>query len=67
MSTSAWSTTRGRAARIGRTFTVEYLGNVVGGQRVKYLNVEMGLMKEIAQRTLEERRAGLVRLRCRQA
>jgi bleomycin hydrolase len=37
----------------GRTYTVQYLGNVVGGGRVTYLNVEMGLMKQIAQRTLE--------------
>ena len=37
----------------GRTYTVEYLGNVVGGRRVTYLNVPMELMKDIAQRTLE--------------
>ncbi|HEV7665329.1 MAG TPA: C1 family peptidase [Chloroflexota bacterium] len=37
----------------GRTYTVEYLGNVVGGQRVTYLNVDMDVMKGIAQRTLE--------------
>ena len=37
----------------GRTYTVEYLGNVVGGQRVIYLNVEMDMIKRIAQRTLE--------------
>ena len=37
----------------GRTFTVQYLGNVVGGERVKYLNVEIDLMKEITRRTLE--------------
>jgi bleomycin hydrolase len=37
----------------GRTYTVQYLGNVVGGKRVTYLNVEMPLMKRIAQRTLE--------------
>jgi bleomycin hydrolase len=37
----------------GRTYTVEYLGNVLGGRRVIYLNVEMPLMKQIAQRTLE--------------
>jgi bleomycin hydrolase len=37
----------------GRTYTVQYLGNVVGGQRVMYLNVEMDVMKRIAQRTLE--------------
>jgi bleomycin hydrolase len=36
----------------GRTFTVEYLGNVVGGGMVKYLNVEMGLMKDLAMRAL---------------
>jgi bleomycin hydrolase len=37
----------------GRTFTVEYLGNVVGGGLVKYLNVDMSLMKQIARRTIE--------------
>ncbi len=37
---------------IGRTFTVEYLGNVVGGAIVKYLNVDVELMKHIAQETI---------------
>ena len=37
----------------GRTFTVAYLGNVVGGEIVKYLNVEMETIKGIAQRTIE--------------
>jgi bleomycin hydrolase len=36
----------------GRTFTVEHLGNVVGGGIVKYLNVEMGVMKELALRAI---------------
>ncbi len=36
----------------GRTFTVEHLGNVVGGEIVKYLNVEIDLMKEVAMKTL---------------
>jgi bleomycin hydrolase len=36
----------------GRTFTVAYLGNVVGGEPVKYLNVDMGVMRKIAMRTL---------------
>ena len=36
----------------GRTFTVEYLGNVVGGAIVKYLNIEIGLMKEVAQKVI---------------
>jgi bleomycin hydrolase len=37
---------------VGRTFTVEYLGNVVGGPRVTYLNVDIALMKDIAATTL---------------
>ncbi|MBT8485414.1 MAG: C1 family peptidase, partial [Phycisphaerae bacterium] len=32
----------------GRTFTVEFLGNVVGGDMVRYLNVEIDLIKQIA-------------------
>jgi bleomycin hydrolase len=36
----------------GRTFTVRYLGNVAGGEPVKYLNVEIDVMKEIAVRTI---------------
>ncbi len=36
----------------GQTFTVEYLGNVVDGAIVKYLNIEMGLMKTIAQQVI---------------
>jgi bleomycin hydrolase len=39
---------------VGRTFTVEYLGNVVGGPRVIYLNVDMSLIKSIAARTIAE-------------
>lgn len=37
----------------GRTFTVQYLGNVVGGGTVKYLNVDVDLMKRIAVRALK--------------
>jgi bleomycin hydrolase len=37
----------------GRTFTVQYLGNVVGGDRVIYLNVDIDLIKSLAQQTLE--------------
>jgi bleomycin hydrolase len=37
---------------VGRTFTVEYLGNVVGAPPVTYLNVEIGVMKEVAMQTL---------------
>ncbi len=38
----------------GKTYTVDFLGNVVDGAQVKYLNVEIGLMKSIAQKTLED-------------
>jgi bleomycin hydrolase len=38
---------------LGRTFTVEYLGNVVGGPPVTYLNVETQLIKDIAAATIE--------------
>ncbi len=37
----------------GRTFTVEYLGNVLGAPPVTYLNIPMPMMKDIAARTLE--------------
>jgi bleomycin hydrolase len=33
---------------------VAYLGNVAGGSPVKYLNVDIQLMKDIAQRLLED-------------
>lgn len=39
----------------GRTFTVEYLGNVVGAQPVVYLNVDIATMKRIALRILRDR------------
>ena len=38
---------------IGRTFTVEYLGNVLGAPPVTYLNVDMSMMKKIAAQTIE--------------
>ena len=37
---------------IGRTFTVEFLGNVVDSPPVIYLNVEMDLMKRLAMDTI---------------
>ena len=39
----------------GRTYTVECLGNVVEGGIVKYLNVDVGLMKDLARRSIVER------------
>jgi bleomycin hydrolase len=38
---------------VGRTFTVEYLGNVIGAPPVTYLNVDMGLIKDIAAQTIQ--------------
>ena len=38
----------------GRTYTVQYLGNVVDGSRIKYLNVDIELMKDIAMRMLQD-------------
>jgi bleomycin hydrolase len=39
---------------VGRTFTVEYLGNVVGGPQVIYLNVDMSLIKNIAASAMQQ-------------
>lgn len=36
----------------GRTFTVAHLGNVIGGDPVKYLNVDIDTMKTLAMKTL---------------
>lgn len=41
---------------LGRTYTVEYLGNIVGEKIVTYLNIDCALMKEIAKRTIVEGR-----------
>ncbi|MFX3720941.1 C1 family peptidase, partial [Streptococcus suis] len=37
-----------------RSYTVEMLGNVVGGKEVKYLNVDMETFKKLAIAQLEE-------------
>lgn len=38
----------------GKTFTVKHLGNVLNGDIVKYLNVEMDVMKDAAMRTITD-------------
>ena len=38
----------------GKTFTVAYLGNVAGAPPIKYLNVDIQLMKDIAMQMLLE-------------
>ncbi|BAK22206.1 aminopeptidase C [Melissococcus plutonius] len=37
-----------------QTYTVDMLGNVVGGKQVKYLNVEMPILKKLAKAQLEQ-------------
>jgi bleomycin hydrolase len=37
----------------GRTFTVEYLGNVVGGPPVTYLNVDVQVIKDVAAAAIQ--------------
>ena len=39
---------------MGRTFTVQYLGNMVNGSPVKYLNVGIDTIKELTLRMLQE-------------
>jgi bleomycin hydrolase len=42
-----------KSSPVGRTFTVEYLGNVVEGGIVTYLNVDIATMKQITLKTLK--------------
>jgi bleomycin hydrolase len=42
-----------KTSPIGRTFTVEYLGNVVEGGIVTYLNVDIAVMKEMVRKALK--------------
>jgi bleomycin hydrolase len=37
---------------LGQTYTVEYLGNVIEGGIVKYLNVDIELMRQLASRSI---------------
>ena len=55
-----------KSSPVGRTFTVEYLGNVVEGGIVTYLNVDIATMKEIALQDPEGGGARLVRMRLQQ-
>ena len=43
-------------------YTVEMLGNVVGGREVRHLNVDMPTFKDLAIRQLKARRSRMVRL-----
>jgi bleomycin hydrolase len=37
-----------------KTYTVDYLGNVVGGRKVKYLNIDIQLMKQLAIQSIKD-------------
>ena len=37
---------------MNRTMTIAYLGNVVGGDQILYLNVDISLIKELAMKTI---------------
>ena len=39
-----------------QTYTIDYLGNVVGARSVRYLNVPIDVMKDIAKRQIEDGR-----------
>jgi bleomycin hydrolase len=39
---------------LGRTYTVGYLGNIVDGPPIKYLNVDIEVIKDIALRMLQD-------------
>lgn len=39
---------------LGRTYTIEHLGNVVASPPIRYLNVDVDLMKDIAARMLQD-------------
>jgi len=41
-----------RTSPVNRTYTVQHLGNVVGGGIVLYLNVDVGLLKKLAMRSV---------------
>lgn len=38
---------------LNKTYTVQYLGNVIGGKPVTYLNVDVDLMKDLARESIE--------------
>ncbi|MBT2214763.1 C1 family peptidase [Virgibacillus dakarensis] len=38
----------------GKTYTVQYLGNVIGGTPIKYLNVDMDTLKDLAVKQIKD-------------
>ena len=43
-----------KSSPVGATFTVDYLGNVVDAPPIKYLNIDIQLMKDITLRMLQD-------------
>ncbi len=43
-----------KSSPYNRTYTVKYLGNVVGGDIVIYLNIDIKLIKKIAMKTIQD-------------
>ena len=43
-----------QSSPLGSTFTIQYLGNLVDGSPIKYLNVDIEVMKEITLRMLQD-------------
>ena len=43
-----------RSSPVGRTFTVEHLGNIVGAAPVVYLNVEVDLLRQLAAASITD-------------
>jgi bleomycin hydrolase len=43
-----------QSSPVGSTFTIQYLGNLVDGSPVKYLNIDIEMMKEITLRMLQD-------------
>lgn len=41
----------------GKTFTVDYLGNVIGGRDIKYLNLPIGDLKDLSIKQMKEGKA----------
>jgi bleomycin hydrolase len=47
---------------MNRLFTVEYLGNVVGGRPVTYVNVPIDQLKKYTIKSIKDHRPGIKRL-----
>ena len=41
-------------SQVGKTYTVSYLGNVLNGSPIRYLNVDIQLMKDLTAKQLED-------------